>query len=73
VSCIPPEWKTFKLSYRYRDTLYRITVLHGRFEEGEAGVTLDGIAQPGESIPLVDDRRDHSVEVRINATSNVMA
>jgi hypothetical protein len=33
-------------------------------------VTVDGIEQAGGVIPLVDDRRDHSVEVRINAADN---
>jgi len=29
-------------------------------------VTVDGVAQPDRAIPLVDDRRKHSVEVVIH-------
>jgi hypothetical protein len=29
-------------------------------------VTVDGVEQTDQSIPLVDDRREHSVEVRIS-------
>jgi cyclic beta-1,2-glucan synthetase len=70
VPCLPAEWKEFTLRYRYRDALYRITVLRTRFEEGEMGVTVDGVQQPDGTIPLVDDGRDHSVEVRIKASPN---
>jgi hypothetical protein len=30
-------------------------------------VTVDGVEQPDNAIPLLDDRREHSVEVRIPA------
>jgi len=30
-----------------------------------AGVTLDGVAQPGHCIVLVDDRQAHAAEVRV--------
>jgi len=30
-----------------------------------ASVTVDGVEQPGNAIPLLDDHREHSVEVRI--------
>jgi hypothetical protein len=32
---------------------------------GETGVTIDGALQHGKAIPLVDDRQERSVEVRI--------
>jgi cellobiose phosphorylase len=56
--CLPADWPGFKLSYRYRDTLYRIVVV--RDEGGSA-------AEPVHVIPLVDDRREHLVELRIRA------
>ena len=31
-------------------------------------VTVDGIERDDNAIPLVDDRQEHSVEVRINFT-----
>jgi hypothetical protein len=31
-----------------------------------AGVIVDGVAQADGAVPLVDDRREHSVEVRIS-------
>jgi cellobiose phosphorylase len=61
---LPPHWQGFKLSYRFRDTIYRIAVLGAR-DGRKPGVAVDGIEQPDRAISLSDDRREHSVEVRI--------
>jgi len=61
--CIPADWNAFTVHYRYRETLYHISVL--RSPAGINGsVTLDGVEQHGVKIPLVDDSREHGVEVR---------
>ncbi len=31
----------------------------------DCSVTIDGVEQPDNTIPLIDDRKEHSVEVRI--------
>jgi cyclic beta-1,2-glucan synthetase len=67
---LPADWKGFSVHYRYRETVYHRAILRTPTVDGRAGVTVDGIEQTERSIPLVDDRREHSVEVRINATSN---
>jgi cellobiose phosphorylase len=60
--CLPADWQTFKIHYRYRETVYHIAVAQAR-----AGmrVTVDGVEQPDGAIPLVDDRRDHFVEASV--------
>jgi hypothetical protein len=35
--------------------------------DGEASVTVDGVAQSDTVITLIDDRREHAIEVRIQA------
>jgi cellobiose phosphorylase len=65
--CIPPDWKAFTVHYRYRETVYHIAVLQSSGEEGETSVTVDGVERQDKAIPLVDDRQEHSVEVRIRA------
>jgi cyclic beta-1,2-glucan synthetase len=65
--CLPADWKGFNVHYRYRETVYHIAILCLPAADGRAGVTVDGAEQTDKSIPLVDDRREHSVEVRINA------
>jgi cellobiose phosphorylase len=65
--CLPADWEAFKVHYRYRETIYHITVLQTRAGNGETSVTVDGVERQDKTIPLVDDRQDHSVEVQIQA------
>jgi cyclic beta-1,2-glucan synthetase len=65
--CLPAEWEACKVHYRYRETVYHISVLNTRVGKGEMSVTVDGIEQQDKVIPLVDDHQEHSVEVRISA------
>jgi cellobiose phosphorylase len=67
--CLPEDWKAFKLHYRYRETIYHITVLQTS-DSSVASVTVDGAQQPGKAISLVDDHREHSVEMRIPAPAS---
>jgi cellobiose phosphorylase len=63
--CLPADWKTYQIHYRYRETVYHITILQTHAAKGEIAVTVDGVEQDDDSIPLVDDRKEHRVEVRI--------
>jgi cellobiose phosphorylase len=75
--CIPDHWESYKIHYRYRETVYHITVRRVGETVGQvSGVTVDGapITAAGVEgagrrqgmIPLVDDRRDHFVEVDLS-------
>jgi len=68
--CLPADWKGFKVYYRYRETVYEIAVLQQPVEVDGTRVTVDGVEQPDKAIPLVDDRRNHSVEVVIHGGSS---
>jgi cellobiose phosphorylase len=66
--CVPADWDSYKIHYRYRETVYHIAIM--RVSEASAQgtqVTMDGIERPDNLIPLLDDRQDHMVEVRITA------
>ena len=65
--CWPPEWDTFTVRYRYRQTEYQITLLRLNAEQQStaASVMLDGVEQNVGFIRLVDDRIQHKVEMRI--------
>ncbi|MCG6912076.1 MAG: cyclic beta 1-2 glucan synthetase [Deltaproteobacteria bacterium] len=63
--CIPVGWEAFKVHYRYRETVYHIDVLQTGQDKGGASVTVDGVERHDKAIPLIDDRQEHSVEVRI--------
>ena len=66
--CLPADWEGFKMHYRYRETVYHIAVLQTPAGNGEMRVSVDGIEQHDKSIPLIDDRREHNVEVRLPRT-----
>ena len=60
------DWQSYRLSYRYRDTLYHITVSHSDDEAAPGRVTLDGIVQK-DDIRMVADQIEHEVVVQLPA------
>ena len=71
--CLPADWKTFTVNYRYRETMYHITIVQPVSGEIEEGVTMDGIVQHDLVIALVDDHAPHAVEVRLRSVSRMRA
>jgi cellobiose phosphorylase len=67
--CLPAHWAGLTIHYRYRETVYHIVLAQARAGDGSVGgatgMTVDGVEQDGLTIPLVDDRREHRVEVRV--------
>jgi cyclic beta-1,2-glucan synthetase len=64
--CLPPEWTSYRVDYRFRETTYRIEIEQGSSEAaGAPAIEVDGTLQPGPAIALVDDRTIHSVRVRL--------
>ena len=50
VPCAPAHWNSFQVHYRYRDTVYHITVLQTSLADGEPKLTVDGgVPRPGHS------------------------
>jgi cyclic beta-1,2-glucan synthetase len=67
--CLPADWKEFKVHYRYRETVYHIVLRQMPATRGATTVTVDGVEGKDMAIPLVDDRQEHTVEVRIHAAT----
>ncbi|HPS93634.1 MAG TPA: cyclic beta 1-2 glucan synthetase, partial [Deltaproteobacteria bacterium] len=66
--CLPVKgWERFKVHYRYRETVYHITVMQTHEGTGALRVEVDGQDQPDQAIPLVDDHREHQAEVWVFA------
>ncbi|HEX7971176.1 MAG TPA: glucoamylase family protein [Thiobacillus sp.] len=75
--CIPAHWVSYVIHYRYRETVYHIAIRRvAELPAREMRVSVDGVeikaaegegaGRPG-TIPLVDDRRTHHVEVDLGA------
>ncbi len=63
--CLPDDWNRLKVRYRYRETLYEILCVRPDPEDEDTiEVRVDGAVLEGASIPLIDDRGHHTVEVR---------
>jgi cellobiose phosphorylase len=63
--CLPADWKGFKMHYRYRETVYHIAVSQTGNGDGEMRVIVDGSPQLDTAVLLVDDHREHSVEIHL--------
>jgi len=63
--CIPAEWNSFRLHYRYRETFYHITVARVGAGCKVVSMTVDGLVQSDGAIQLVDDRMEHFVEIKM--------
>ncbi|MBV8351572.1 MAG: hypothetical protein JOZ21_04790 [Verrucomicrobia bacterium] len=67
---LPKRWDMCKIHYRYRQTTYHLTI--SRFPDrlpSSAQVSLDGRELPDGIVPLVDDRNEHRVEMRLPTAS----
>ena len=56
--CLPAEWKSFTVRYRYRNTFYTIKVI-------QTDAATNGLPLTENIIELVDDRVEHTVEIHV--------
>jgi cyclic beta-1,2-glucan synthetase len=63
--CLPDSWTTFKIHYRYRQTFYHITIHNPGGGASRGRLTLDGEELDADFITLVDDGREHDVQVEL--------
>jgi cyclic beta-1,2-glucan synthetase len=69
---IPSNWPGFELTYRYRSSIYRVKVRRSSdaLSTSSAPVshlTIDGRAITKETIDLVDDGKEHEVEIECSS------
>ena len=65
--CMPKEWGSFTLSYRYASSTYEIRVAKGA--TSAPVMTVDGVPQPDRMIELRDSGRTHRVELLVPAVA----
>ncbi len=71
--CIPDHWPSYKIHYRFRETIYHINVkCVGETSQQVRRVLIDGevlngaVIEAAARIPMIDDRGDHHVEVELD-------
>jgi cellobiose phosphorylase len=62
---LPKAWTAYKIHYRYGDTPYRISIVRSSDAQTGSKTYLDGKEISGETVPLVDDKKEHQIEVRV--------
>jgi cellobiose phosphorylase len=60
---LPLAWTTTRMHYRYRQTFYHITIRLNSDRDSACRLILDGEELDHDFVPLVDDLREHEVEV----------
>jgi cellobiose phosphorylase len=69
---LPKSWTTYKIHYRYRQTVYHITITRLAADWAVSNqLFLDGNELASGTVPLVDDHCEHSVELKIWSSVNV--
>ena len=59
--CVPQDWNSFSLKYRYHSTMYHIEV---NPTNAENLITIDGVTVDKAIIELHDDGRDHKIVIK---------
>jgi cellobiose phosphorylase len=61
----PKSWPSYRIHYRFRETLYHITVQNGGDGKAIRRLTVDGQDQPEQVICMVNDHVRHEVEIEL--------
>lgn len=61
--CMPKDWASFKVRYRYRETYYDIVVRNLGSSTKISRLRVDGVASSSSRIKLADDRQNHIVDL----------
>jgi len=63
---LPRTWTVYKIHYRYRQTVYHITITRLAADAPDANLlSLDGQELSGATIPLRDDHQEHTAEMKV--------
>ncbi len=71
--CFPADWNEFQVHYRFQETVYHIKILKSANQDDERKMTLDGVAYDGKAIKLMNDLREHFVELILVPEESVVA
>jgi cyclic beta-1,2-glucan synthetase len=63
--CIPADWSTYDVYYRYNETMYNITVILSYEADSPVGITIDGSLLHERFLTLVNDMKEHLIIWRL--------
>ena len=62
--CLPEKWENITIRYTYHTALYIIHIAQ-KDDVDETEFTIDDVSHQGNSIPLIDDGREHIVYAKV--------
>ncbi len=62
-SCVPGDWKSFSVTYRFLESVYYIEV--NQSSDNQEEVWVDGERQSDQTFTLINDHKDHYVKISI--------
>jgi cyclic beta-1,2-glucan synthetase len=63
--CLPEDWPSLTIHYRYCDTFYHIAIRNSGSGVVVKRIVADGAEQSEKFVALVNDRKDHNIEVEV--------
>ena len=60
--CVPPDWNSYRIRYRFRETFYLITLIQDN-KAPAITIRVDGKDTKDNFITLIDDQREHQAEI----------
>ncbi|MFT3682089.1 MAG: glucoamylase family protein [Ferruginibacter sp.] len=67
--CMPAEWNTVKVQYRYVNTIYKIEIIQQQ-QPAKTKIIADGKESADNFITLMDDGMEHDIKMMISITEN---
>lgn len=67
--CLPQEWTSVKIQYKYMTSIYQIELLQSA-QNDKVKITVDGKEEKNDFISLVDDGVTHEVKINIISNNN---
>jgi cellobiose phosphorylase len=64
--CIPENWPSVTVHYRYNETAYHITYIQGQGDE-KMKIIINGVEQSVQTIDMINDREEHHVTIKLPA------
>ncbi|HTQ66229.1 MAG TPA: glucoamylase family protein [Puia sp.] len=64
--CIPEDWPSVNMHYRYEDTVYHISYIQDPAQEEKIKLLVDNELQTDQTIYLVNDKAEHKVAVTLS-------
>lgn len=73
VPCIPSQWSSYSIQYRFGSTNYHIDIKQISADEqiNGTGLIIDGVAQQQAYISMQDDLQEHHVELTVRQNLSV--